>query len=214
MFIARISKGRTIRQFVIFVILVPSLVSFVWFSIMGGAAFDLQLEAGRRHAGARSRAGWRTRCSTRSASSPSLGLTIGLAIFLIAIFFVTGADSASIVMGMLSEHGEEEPRRWLVVFWGVAMGCVAALLLWQGGLEALQRLVIIVAGPFMLVLIAMCVSLMKALREEPDISLIPPQERKLAREYLVTRSERPTPPPSRDRRRRGRDSDLTRRGCP
>ena len=98
-------------------------------------------------------------------------------------------------MGMLSEHGEEEPRRWLVVFWGVAMGCVAALLLWQGGLEALQRLVIIVAGPFMLVLIAMCVSLMKALREEPDISLIPPQERKLAREYLVTRSERPTPPP-------------------
>ena len=189
MFIARISKGRTIRQFVIFVILVPSLVSFVWFSIMGGAAFDLQLRQGVDMPGSLA-GGLENALFDTLREFPVSGLMIGLAVFLIAIFFVTGADSASIVMGMLSEHGEEEPRRWLVVFWGVAMGCVAALLLWQGGLEALQTLVIIVAGPFMLVLIAMCVSLMKALREEPDISLIPPQERKLAREYLVTRSER------------------------
>ena len=82
-------------------------------------------------------------------------MTVALAIFLIAIFFVTGADSASIVMGMLSQHGQEEPHRWLVVFWGVAMGAVAAVLLWSGGLEGLQTLVIIVAGPFMLLLIAM-----------------------------------------------------------
>ena len=64
-----------------------------------------------------------------------------------------------------------------------------------GRAEALQTLVIIVAGPVHAHPIAMCVSLMKSLREEPDISLIPPQERNLAREYLVTRSERPTPPP-------------------
>ena len=194
MFIARISKGRTIRQFVIFVILVPSLVSFVWFSIMGGAAFDLQLRQGVDMPGSLA-GGLENALFDTLREFPVSGLMIGLAVFLIAIFFVTGADSASIVMGMLSEHGEEEPRRWLVVFWGVAMGCVAALLLWQGGLEALQRLVIIVAGPFMLVLIAMCFSLMKALRQEPDISFIPPQERKLAREYLVTRSEF-APPPS------------------
>jgi choline-glycine betaine transporter len=103
---------------------------------------------------------------------------VALAIFLIAIFFITGADSASIVMGMLSENGEEHPRRWLVVFWGVAMGAVAALLLWQGGLQALQTLVIIVAGPFMLVICAMCVSLMKALREEPYESTLPPRVRR------------------------------------
>ena len=197
MFIARISKGRTIRQFVIFVILVPSLVSFVWFSIMGGAAFDLQLRQAVDMPGSLE-GGVENALFDTLREFPLSGLTIGLAVFLIAIFFVTGADSASIVMGMLSENGEEEPRRWLVVFWGVAMGCVAALLLWQGGLEALQTLVIIVAGPFMLVLIAMCFSLMKALRQEPDISLIPPQERKLAREYLVTRSEfAPPPPPDR-----------------
>ena len=178
MFIARISKGRTIRQFVIFVILVPSLVSFVWFSIMGGAAFDLQLKEGVDMPASLA-AGLENALFDTLREFPLSGITVGLAIFLVAIFFVTGADSASIVMGMLSEHGEEEPRRWLVVFWGVAMGCVAALLLWQGGLEALQTLVIIVAGPFMVVLIAMCFSLMKALRQEPDISLIPGREREL-----------------------------------
>lgn len=193
MFIARISKGRTIRQFVIFVILVPSLVSFIWFSIMGGAAFDLQLEDGVDMPGSLA-GGVENALFDTLREFPLSGATVALAIFLIAIFFVTGADSASIVMGMLSQHGAEEPRRALVVFWGVAMGCVAALLLWQGGLEALQRLVIIVAGPFMLILIAMCVSLMKSLREEPDISLIPPRERKVAQTYLVPRSELPLRP--------------------
>lgn len=194
MFIARISKGRTIRQFVIFVILVPSLVSFIWFSIMGGAAFDLQLEEGVDMSA--SIVNYEDALFDTLREFPLSGITVALAIFLIAIFFVTGADSASIVMGMLSEHGEEEPRRWLVVFWGVAMGCVAALLLWQGGLGALQTLIIIVAGPFMLILIAMCVSLMKALHDEPDISLISPPERRVVREYLVPRSELPLPPPT------------------
>ena len=92
------------------------------------------------------------------------GITVALAVFLVAIFFVTGADAASIVMGMLSQNGVEEPRRWLVIFWGVATGAVAAVLLWAGGLAALQTLVILVAAPFMLVLIGMCVSLMKSLR--------------------------------------------------
>ena len=59
-------------------------------------------------------------------------MTTALAIFLVAIFFVTGADSASIVMGMLSQNGEEEPDRWLVIFWGAATGAVAAVLPWAG----------------------------------------------------------------------------------
>ena len=98
--------------------------------------------------------------------------------FLIAIFFITGADSASIVMGMLSQHGTEHPMRSLVIFWGVAQGAVASVLLWSGGLSALQTLVIIVAGPFMLVIIAMCVSLMKALRAEPYEATLPSRVRR------------------------------------
>jgi choline-glycine betaine transporter len=179
MFIARISKGRTSRQFVIYVILVPSLVSFIWFSILGGTALDLQLNQG-----------WDPPVTDAGGIAleaslfdtlrefPLSSLTVALAVFLVAIFFVTGADAASIVMGMLSQNGKEEPFRWLVVFWGVATGAVAAVLLWAGGLSALQTLVIIVAGPFMLILIGMCVSLMKELRHERFESTLPARVRR------------------------------------
>jgi glycine betaine transporter len=183
MFIARISKGRTIRQFVIYVILVPSLVSFVWFAIMGGAAIDLQLNQGRDMA-AELANGTESVLFEVLRDYPLSSVTVVLAIFLIAIFFVTGADSASIVMGMLSQNGKEEPRRALTIFWGVAQGAVAAALLWSAGealslgLEALQRLIILVAGPFMLIIVAMCVSLMKALGEESYESTLPPRVRK------------------------------------
>src|SRR6185503_452409 len=121
MFIARISKGRTIREFVIYVILVPSLVSFVWFSILGGAAFDLQLNQGK-DMGAVVDAGMEGALFETLSSFPLGSVTSALAVFLIAIFFVTGADAASIVMGMLSQNGDEEPRRGLTIFWGVATG--------------------------------------------------------------------------------------------
>lgn len=177
MFIARISKGRTIRQFVIYVILVPSLVSFVWFSILGGAAFDLQLNQGADMAGELGKGVENTLFSTLE-HFPLSGITVVLAVFLIAIFFITGADSASIVMGMLSQSGEEEPMIPLVIFWGVAQGAVASVLLWSGGLSALQTLVIIVAGPFMLIIIAMCVSTLKSLRAEPFESTLPSRVRR------------------------------------
>jgi choline-glycine betaine transporter len=184
MFIARISKGRTIRQFVIYVILVPSIVSFVWFSIMGGAAYDLQLNQGVPLDQVLADKGTESVLFDTLKDYPLAGITVVLAILLIAIFFITGADSASIVMGMLSQRGTEEPRRWLVVFWGVAQGAVATVLLWSGGddlragLTALQTLVILVAGPFMLIIIAMCVSLMKSLRSEPYESTLSPRVRR------------------------------------
>ena len=174
MFVARISKGRTIRQFVIYVILVPSLVSFVWFAILGGSAIDLQLNDG-----------WSPPTTETGGIAleaslfdflrefPLAGITVAVAVFLIAIFFVTGADAASIVMGMLSQSGTEEPKRYLIIFWGVATGAVAAVLLWAGGLAALQTLVILVAAPFMLILIGMCYSLIKALRTESFEATLP-----------------------------------------
>jgi choline/carnitine/betaine transport len=173
MFIARISKGRTIRQFVIYVILVPSVVSFVWFSILGGAALDLQLNNGwdppKVDGG-----GIALEASLFETlrEFPLSTVTVVLAVFLVAIFFVTGADAASIVMGMLSQNGVEEPRRNLIIFWGVATGAVAAVLLWAGGLGALQTLVILVAAPFMLILIGMCVALFQELRKEPPDAML------------------------------------------
>jgi glycine betaine transporter len=178
MFIARISKGRTIRQFVIYVVLVPSLVSFVWFSIMAGAAFDVQLSGAKDLGAVLANEGTEGALFDTLREYPWAGITVVLAVLLIAIFFITGADSASIVMGMLSQHGKEEPMRWLVIFWGVAQGAVASVLLWSGGLSALQTLVIIVAGPFMLIIVAMCVSLMKALRAEPYESTLPSRVRR------------------------------------
>jgi choline/carnitine/betaine transport len=179
MFIARISKGRTIRQFVVYVIVVPSLVSFVWFSIMAGSAFDLQFrEVADLGAVVNSDGGTERVLFETLREYPLASVTVVLAVFLIAIFFITGADSASIVMGMLSQHGKEEPMRWLIIFWGIAQGAVASVLLWSGGLEGLQTLIIIVAGPFMLIIVAMAVSLMKSLREEPYESTLPSRVRR------------------------------------
>jgi choline-glycine betaine transporter len=179
MFIARISKGRTIRQFVIYVIAVPSLVSFIWFSILGGSAFHLQLRQGWEPPLSRHRRHCPRSVAVRHVEGiPARFVTVTLAVLLIAIFFITGADSASIVMGMLSQNGDELPRRGLTIFWGTATGAVAALLLWQDGLTSLQTLVILVAGPFMLILIAMCVSLLKALRQEDFDSTLYPRVRR------------------------------------
>ncbi|MFC7495646.1 MULTISPECIES: BCCT family transporter [unclassified Nocardioides] len=179
MFIARISKGRTIRQFVVCVVLVPSLVSFAWFSILGGSALNLQLNEG-----------WQPPLTDTGGIAleaslfdmlrefPLSAITVALAVILVAIFFVTGADAASIVMGQLSQHGAEEPNRSLVIFWGVATGAVAAVLLWANGLSALQSLCIVVAGPFMLVLIGMCASLWRELRRESFDATLPSRVRR------------------------------------
>ena len=89
---------------------------------------------------------------------------------LIAIFFVSGADAASIVMGTLTQRGTIHPSKRIVVFWGVMMGSIAALMLVVGGSDALsgiQNITIIMAGPFVLVMIAMCVALYKDLRDDP-----------------------------------------------
>jgi choline-glycine betaine transporter len=89
---------------------------------------------------------------------------------LVAIFFVSGADAASIVMGSLSERGALEPSRRTVIFWGVATGAVAAVMLLVGGANALtglQTITIVAALPFVVVMVALCVALVKDLRSDP-----------------------------------------------
>ena len=187
MFIARISRGRTIRQFVSGVMFVPSVVSLIWFAIFGGGAIGLQERA--EHAGRTADA----LVHLKGDGTPDLNfdtilfdllnampvhkvvlvVLMVLAVVLVAIFFVTGADSASIVMGGLSENGAIEPSRFTVVFWGVATGAVASAMLLAGGndpeevLTGLRDITIVSALPFVIVMLLLCVSLYKDLNNDP-----------------------------------------------
>ncbi|TDD30478.1 BCCT family transporter [Kribbella turkmenica] len=165
-FIARISRGRTIREFVFGVVLAPSLVTFVWFSILGGISINLQL-GGVNLAGALEQ-GQETALFELLRQYPWFALTASVVILLVAFFFVSGADAASLVMAMLSCRGCREPRNLVTIFWGVMTGAVAGILLLAGGLSALQTLCILAAFPFMFVMIGAAVSLVKELRNEPD----------------------------------------------
>jgi len=166
MFIARISRGRTIKQFVVGVILIPSFVSLLWFAIFGGAAINLQ------------RSG--TDLASQDSESQLFGLLhsfpLGgalsvLAMVLVAIFFVSGADAASVVMGTLSQRGSIAPMRWVVIFWGVVMGAIAIIMLLVApgdeALTGIQNITIIMAAPFALVMLLLCVALTRDLRHDP-----------------------------------------------
>ncbi|WP_411976984.1 BCCT family transporter [Streptomyces solicathayae] len=169
MFIARISRGRTIRQFVGGVILVPSAVSLVWFAVFGGSAMKLEE---RGELGAEDTPEGQLFGLLQQFPIPT-AMSL-LVMVLVGIFFVSGADAASIVMGTLSQRGSFEPTRLVVVFWGVLTGAVAAIMLLIGNgqgdaLAGLQNLTILVAAPFVLVMIGMCVALMRDLRRDPLI---------------------------------------------
>ena len=168
MFIARISRGRTIRQFVAGVLVVPSLVSLVWFAVFGGAAINAQ-QNGTDLAG---EGGVEAQLFSLLDQYPIATITSVIVMILVAIFFVSGADAASIVMGSLSQKGTIKPSRGTVVFWGVATGAVAAVMLLVGGEDALtglQTITIIAALPFLLVMVGLCVALVKDLRRDPKV---------------------------------------------
>jgi len=163
-FLARISKGRTIRQFVLGVLVIPSGVSLVWFAILGGTAINLQLTG---EANLVDRVGEpEVALFTLLEQFPLATITSIVVIVLVAVFFVSGADAASIVMGMLTCRGILEPPRAIVAFWGTAMGGVAITLLLAGGLESLQQAAIVAGAPFALLMIGLVISFFKALREE------------------------------------------------
>jgi choline/carnitine/betaine transport len=184
MFIARISRGRTIRQFVTGVLLVPSMVTLVWFAIFGGAAIDAQRAAAATATTADdlvSKVGGVASVNFDGAlfqlldHYPLASVTTVLVMVLVGIFFVSGADAASIVMGTLSERGTIEPSRRTVVFWGVLTGAVAAVMLIAGGtggdassaLTGLKNITIVSALPFVFVMAGLCVALVKDLRRDP-----------------------------------------------
>ncbi|GMA18467.1 BCCT family transporter [Arsenicicoccus piscis] len=195
MFIATISRGRTIRQFVSGVLIVPSLVSLVWFCIFGGGAIDAQRTFKDL---APIKDGVPTINSDAAlfqllAHYPIASITTVLVMVLVAIFFVSGADAASIVMGTLSEHGSIEPTRKTVIFWGAATGAVAAVMLLAGSaagdtseaLNGLKNITIVSAMPFVIVMGLMCWALVKDVTTDPLVRRADLADRLLA-EAVVT----------------------------
>jgi choline/glycine/proline betaine transport protein len=182
-FIARISKGRTVRQFVAGVLLVPTAMGFLWFSVLGGAAIHRELF------GSGGLIADDGTVDTEGALFNLLGslpggvvLTVG-AILLIAIFFITSADSGALVMGMISTGGAVEPRNWLRIFWALAAAAVAIALLLANGLQAIQTAAILTAVPFSVVIILMCISTAKAFHREHETLMR--AQRKLARDQMA-----------------------------
>ena len=164
-FIARISKGRTVREFVLGVLLLPSMVSFFWMSVFGGSAMYLELNNIGNVAEAVNE-NVATALFVMLQNFPLTQITSFIGIVLVVVFFVTSSDSGSLVVDNITSGGKLDspvPQR---IFWAVMEGVVAAVLLLSGGLDALQAAAIAVGLPFACVLLVMCFSLYKGLDQE------------------------------------------------
>ena len=166
MFIARISRGRTIREFVIGVLLVPSAMTFMWMTVFGNTA--IWLDMGRA-------AGEVSRAVNENVPValfqflellPLSGVTSALAVLLVAVFFVTSADSGSLVVDTIASGGKSDTPVWQRIYWCAIEGISAALLLLAGGLSALQTMTLIAALPFTLVMILIVFGLIRGLQAD------------------------------------------------
>jgi len=182
-FMARISRGRTIREFVVCVLIVPTIVSTVWFVVMGGTAIDFQLN-GVTDMAASLDSGVENTLFTLLDAMPASTLTALVVVVLIMLFYVAGADSAALVLGMFNQGGSLQPKTWLVVLWGSMIGAVAIALLLAGGLSAIQTTVIVFGVPFLAVIMWISFNLIKQLRAEPVTTMVPPGVRTLLVESL------------------------------
>lgn len=165
-FIARVSKGRTIREFVLTVMVVPTLIGALWFASFGGSGLHFQMEEGIDLATAVSE-NMEAALFVTLDQFP-LGIVLsGLATILIVTFFVTSADSATFVLGTLtSKGGTLQPKTYVKVIWGFLISGIAAVLLLSGGLEGLQTASFMAALPFAIVMLFMIVSLNRTLKAE------------------------------------------------
>jgi choline/glycine/proline betaine transport protein len=171
MFIARVSRGRTIREFVAGVLLVPTLLSFVWFTVFGGTALHMEL-FGAGGIAAAVENDLAVAVYQMLEQLPLAGLTSALAVVVVSTFFVTSSDSGSFVVDVLTSGGHPDPPVWQRIFWALTEGVVAAVLLVTGGLAALQSAAIITGLPFCAVLVAMAFALIRVLRHDESGEVI------------------------------------------
>jgi choline/glycine/proline betaine transport protein len=165
-FIARISKGRTVRQFVFGVLLVPTVLTFLWFAVLGGAAIHRETDGGGGLVGADGSVDVEGSLFTLLGDLPAGTVLVFGAILLIGVFFVTSSDSGALVMAMIASGGDIEPKNWLRVFFAFVSALLAVALLLSGGLDALKTAAITTALPFSVVLLLTCWSTIIAFTRE------------------------------------------------
>ena len=175
LFIARISRGRTLREFVIGVLLVPTIIIFVWLGIFGGTALfqELTSSAGVGNAGIIELVkAWNLPAALFASADGIFGegvigwIVSAMMVFLLMSWFVTSSDSGTLVLTTILSLGNEEPPKAFRIFWGVVIGLVAAALLVAGGLSALQTANIAAALPLSLIIIVMTLGVLKSLFNE------------------------------------------------
>lgn len=168
-FIARVSKGRTVREFVLAVLIIPSLVCAIWFSVFGGTAIHFDINFNTDIAGQ----SLETALFYMYEQLPLTGLLTIVTLILISTFFITSADSATFVLGMQTSFGSLNPNNFIKVTWGLLLSLSAIVLMISGGLNAMQTAIIVSAFPLTIVLIMMCISVLKEFRQEVKTSKKP-----------------------------------------
>ncbi len=164
MFIARISRGRTIRQFVMGVLFVPAGFTLAWMTVFGNTAIDMILHQGMTQLGEVISEDSSLALFVFLEQFPLSGLLSTIAMLMVVVFFVTSADSGSLVVDMLASGGNDHTPLWQRIYWAASIGLVAVVLMMAGGLSALQTAVIASALPFAMVLMVAAYGLHQALQ--------------------------------------------------
>ena len=168
MFIARISKGRSVRELLVGVIFLPSILCFLWMSVFGGSAINLQM-TGERDVATAVNENVATALFDMLEAFPLTSIVSFVGVLLLISFFVTSSDSGSLVVDHLTSGGKLDSPKLQRVFWAVMEGLVAIALLIGGGLAALQTAAVSIGLPFAVILLIMCWSMKKAFTEELDM---------------------------------------------
>ena len=167
LFIAKISQGRTIREFITGALFVPTGFTIVWMSVFGNSAIEL-INGGFGELG---------RVSSENSSLaiflfleqfPLSNLLSGIAVTMVVLFFITSADSAVMVIDMLCSRGKDLTPKWQKIFWAVLVGLVASVLLYSSGLEALQSMTMLWALPLSVLILGSLFRLFRALRIDSE----------------------------------------------
>jgi choline/carnitine/betaine transport len=181
LFLARISKGRSIREFILGAMILPSIVCFIWFSIAGGTAINLELTGEAGGVIKEALNGDKLYAVMAVLLQPTIALiATGLILVLLLTYLVTSADSAVLIINTINAAGDESPKgRVHIIFWGVSLGLVVGSLLIVGGYSAIVTAMVIGAFPFSVVMALMCISLIKAiyrdsLREKEEAQIEAP----------------------------------------
>ncbi|CAM3789849.1 BCCT family transporter [Alkalicoccus chagannorensis] len=168
-FIARVSRGRSLQEFIIGVLFVPTLLTLMWFTAFGGTGLYAELQGNAA-------------ISDQVLQEPEAGFFLVLeqlpgsfifsigALILITIFFVTSANSATYVLGVFSSNGDLQPERKILLVWGLLISAIASVLLLSGGLDGMQAAATITAFPFTIIMLALLVAIYRSLRIEGEVT--------------------------------------------